>query len=183
MEKYSALRKKTLIKQKSFTLIEFVIVIGLVGILSAASSVYIVDVINSWRYASFRNEVVWRARIALIRMDREIRMAKSITTAQNSTITFTVTDGILLTADSNDDTVTYTYNAGSHSLERTLNGTMAILSQNVYDLTFSYYDSSGAITTDPDQIKLIGFLLEVRSGTSANAQVKKLSLKVYPRNL
>ena len=52
---------------KGVTLIELIVVMMVVGILTAASSMYIKETVDLWRFLNFRSEVVSQGRMALMK--------------------------------------------------------------------------------------------------------------------
>lgn len=157
----------------AFTLIELIMVIVIVGVLTAASSMYIKETMDLWRFLSFRNEVVSQVRLALIRMQREIRLVKddlSVLTATASRFRF---------IDLHDNTIDYQL-SGSNLMRNS-----DILAANVTSLTFTYYNNTNTLISTPlvspnlTDIYRIGITLVIWSGN----QTKTLFSQVYPRNL
>ncbi|MBU1366304.1 MAG: type II secretion system GspH family protein, partial [Candidatus Omnitrophica bacterium] len=64
-------------RSRSFTLIEFIVVITIVGILTVGLSTYIIKGIDLWQLITFRNEITASGRLALFRMGREIKRIKN----------------------------------------------------------------------------------------------------------
>lgn len=175
--------------QKSFTLIEMVMVIVIVGILMGASSMYIKETIDLWRFLNFRNEVTAQGRMAFERMSREIREVKLRTqsyepiqsAAANSFRFISVIEGT-------DTDVTFSLSAGN--LQRTV-ASANVLASNVSSLQFCYYNKPGdpapcapacsctVAAADLSRIYRVVIKMDVTSG----GQVKHLETQVYPRNL
>ena len=175
--------------RKGTTLIELVMVIVIVGILAGASSMYIKETIDLWRFLNFRNEVVSQGRMALFRMEREIRQVKdpySIALADSGDLRFTAID---LDEDENDDTVEFFRNA-SDELRRIFNGSPAQgyilvspVTNPVGNPIFTYYDSNNSQLATPvgdrSTIRRIGVELWIQAGS----QTKILKSQIYLRNL
>jgi prepilin-type N-terminal cleavage/methylation domain-containing protein len=161
---------------RAVTLIELAMVIVIVGVLAGVSSMYIRETINLWRFLTFRSEVVAQGRLALIRMDREIRQVKdknSISTASATQFQFT---------DISDNSINF-YLSGNN-LMRKLNALNPdVLASDVTVLNFKYYgrDNSELArpVADTTQIYRIGIELTVESGGQSNT----LKSQVYPRNI
>jgi len=128
-------------KNKGFTLIEVIITITVVGIVSVIIGSMLLGIVKAWTFKFNRNDMLWDGRLALDRMTREIRTVKdstSVTTATSSQFRFTDTG--------NKD---ITYSLSSTNLNRTENGTVNLLAENVSTLTFTYYNSSDAVIPNP----------------------------------
>lgn len=156
--------------------------IVIVGALVGGSAMYIKEIIGLWRFLSFRSEAVSQARMALVRISREIRQANSINTAQSSRINFDAADLGADDADLVDDTVEFYLN-NSNELRRVFNddnsGQGYVLASGVSGPVFVYYAADKAVTAQTDQIKMISITLTVSAGN----QSKTLKTLVYPRNL
>lgn len=159
--------------RKGITIIEFIIVISIVGILAAVSSLYISETINLWQFLSFRNELVSQERMALMRMVREIRQINddfSVITANAARFQFD---------DINDNRIDYRLQ-GVDLMRNT-----DVLISGVDSLAFTYYDENntviGAPVVSPGRTNIyrIEITLTVRFGN----QSKTLTSRVYPRNL
>lgn len=155
------------------TLIELVMVITVVGILTGVSSMYIKETIGLWRFLSFRSEAVAQGRLALLRVEREVRQIQndtSVRIAEASRFQFD---------DMGATTITFELSADNLLLNSD------ILAGGVSDLTFAYYDSSGLEIAAPDvfpsptNIRRIDISFTIGSG----GQNKTLTTRVYPRNL
>lgn len=168
--------------QKGVTIIELIMAIVIVGALVGGSAMYIKEIIGLWRFLSFRSEAVSQARIALVRISREIRQANSINTAQSSRINFGAADLGEDDVDLLDDTVEFYLN-NSNELRRVFNsdnsGQGYVLASGVSGPIFVYYDADKAVTAQIDRIKMISITLTVTAAT----QSKTLRTLVYPRNL
>jgi prepilin-type N-terminal cleavage/methylation domain-containing protein len=160
-------------KKSGLTIIELVMVIAIVGIVAGLSSVYINEVIDTYRLVSFRMESVAQMRGAIDRMSREIRQIKnstSVLAASANLFRFNCVDN-----------TTISYNLSGTNLLR--NNSM--LASGIGRLNFTYYNNTGGIVAAPDvypdvtDIVRIKIELEARSA----AQNKNLSVQVFPRNL
>ncbi len=132
-------------KQKGFTLIELVIVIVISAILIANSSGLMVQGFNSFVNAKSIIQNNWQNSVALECMVRDfhaIRSSSDIAAISNASITYT---------DVSANTITYSIN-GYSQLVRTMNSIGQILADDMGSLSFSYYDSTGAVTTTPSSV-------------------------------
>lgn len=163
--------KKKKNSARGVTLIELIIVITTVGVLTAVSSMYIKEVIDLWRFTTFRNELVSQGRMALLRMAREIRQLRdsnSISSADVAAFNF---------FDATDTAISYQL-TGNNLLRNS-----DILISGVTSLAFTYYDRSNNSLAAPvgttTQIYRIDITLQLSSG----GQTKSLTLDVFPRSL
>ncbi|MCM8800679.1 MAG: prepilin-type N-terminal cleavage/methylation domain-containing protein [Candidatus Omnitrophica bacterium] len=163
-------------KKKGITLIELIMVIIIVAVLVGVSSMYIKEIIDLWRFLSFRNEVVSEVRLALSRMQREIREVRdslSISVASVNQFQFT---------DINENSINF-YLSGNNLMRNSY-----ILAGNVTSLKFCYYNFDNQPSCLPEcncsvsnfsDISRIVIEIQVTSG----GQTKILRTQVYPRNL
>jgi prepilin-type N-terminal cleavage/methylation domain-containing protein len=154
-------------KNAGFSLIEIVMVIIIIGIIAAIASRILMQGVSAYLTNINIINSDWQGRIALERMVRDIRAIRSptdITTASASTLAFTNTSGTSISYTLSGSTIT-------------LNGN--VLADGIASLTFTYYDSSNAITATPSAIRYILISINV---TQNNTNLT-LNTSVYPRNL
>lgn len=175
-------------KQKAFTLVEFIIVMVVLIIISAGSSLLLTQGFSA--YYTGRNilDADWQARVAIERMMRDIRAIGSrgyISTATNNT---TIPPTLAFT-DINGNTITYTLNS-SQQLTRTntgQNGSPQILADNIQTLTFAYYGATGILITLPAsptqaQLNTIRYIV-ISLNISYNNISFTITSTVYPWNV
>ena len=152
---------------KSFTLIEVVIVIVIVGVLATGMGLFSQKVvIDSVRLVDFRSELNNEFNRALIRMSREIKMIKdadSINIAGTELFEF---------VDVSDNTVTYSVSG----TELMRNG--EVLCSYVDSLQFIYIDREGNSTTSVENVWLVKMYMKLKKGD----EEKSLGMVVHPRN-
>lgn len=127
--------------KKGFTLIELVIVIVIIGVIAGVVGYILLAAADAWTFKFNRADLLADGRLAMNRMVREIREIKratNVTTATPSHFRFT-----------NVDDVDIAYSRTSTDLNRTADSTANVLAENVSNLTFTYYDSSGATIATP----------------------------------
>ncbi|MCX5715690.1 MAG: prepilin-type N-terminal cleavage/methylation domain-containing protein [Candidatus Omnitrophica bacterium] len=124
--------------KKSYTLIELVVVMVVIGVVLAIGAPLLIQTAGAWSYASrFQSNAVLSAIVAQNRMSREIRRLKndnSITTADASQLAFT---------DLNNNAITF--NLSGNTLMRNSDG----LLDSVTSLAFTFYDDGGAAIAVP----------------------------------
>ena len=120
--------------------------IVVLGIISVVASMYIVQVFNSWIFINTQKTMGSSDRLAIYRMVREIRMTN--TTA--NILTFTA--GTYSFKDPANNTITYTQ-TGTNLMRNTdiLAGDLV----NPGGLTFTYLDSTGAVTAVQSSISVV----------------------------
>lgn len=148
--------------KNGFSLIELIIVVVLVGIMAGVGTPLIANLVRSLQLSIDRKNLSENADVALRRMAREIRRLQNVTsiiTATNSSYSFIDIDG---------NTIQFSLN--STTLERTLNGTVDALADNVSNLTFTYYDDenntiiSPTVSPSATDIRLIDIDLTFNEG-------------------
>ena len=163
---------------KGVTIIELIMVIIIVGILAGVSSLYIKQVIDQWRFLSFRNEAVSQVKAALFRMTREIRQI------QDSASVFVADASRLQFTDINNQIINYQLSGTN------VTRNADILATDIQSLKFCYYAQDNTPVCTPacgcnvasvnlTTVHHIGMEITVQSGT----QSKTLKTQVYPRNL
>lgn len=128
-----------------FTLMEMVVVIVILGIIASVGAIVMRDGFLGFRRGQEIVRADWQGRIALERMERELRTVRSATAADLVTgvagqVTFTNTSGTV---------IVYRRNAATSQLERSQDGgtTFQPLADFVSSLSFSYWQSDGITST------------------------------------
>jgi len=151
----------------SFTLIELVTVIAILGILAGIGAPLAITLVESFDYSLYRKDLSEKSNSALRRISRELRRIKddtSVYTASQTTFSFVVDD-------SGDHTIQF--NLNGTNLERIYDGTTDTLLSDVASLSFTYLDSSGTelstVLANPDStnIKFIDLAFTVSSGNNS----------------
>jgi prepilin-type N-terminal cleavage/methylation domain-containing protein len=133
-------------RQNGFTLIELILVILIVGVLSAFSSRFIAQGLNAFITAQNVTDTTWQARLAYTRLIRDLRQIRSpadITTFTASECAFTDITG-----------ASFDYVFSGTTLM--LNG--QVLSDGITG-TFSYFDKNIAAASTTATIQYITFQL------------------------
>lgn len=159
-------------KHAGFTLLELIMVIMIISIISALGSRILSQGFTS--YFNSKNLIAadWQARIALERMQRDIRAIRSpsdITTATASQLVFVNTSG---------NTIAYSL-SGANLVRQSNAGAAQVLADGVTSLVFSYYDLNGVVTATLANIRYITISLNV----TLNNTNFSVTTSVYPRNL
>jgi len=165
--------------RKGFTIIEVIMVIVLMGIFSYGISIYVVRVIDSWKFLSQRYELEQNGKLALdfiVRGCKEIGIDSfsnpAISSGSSTDITFTDTDS---------ETVSYSYSSG------TVYKNSQPLVKNATSFEIKYYDQlnneidpgDGSLTTA--QINDIWYLY-VRFVLTKGDQAAVYSSYIFPKN-
>ncbi len=158
--------------EAGFTLVELVLVIVLLGIVSAVAAVPLMEGARIFTSGEVRADLNNQGRLAVERMAREIRMARSRTAAD---LPGCCSAGTLSFVDLNGSAIAYTTAAGNTI---TRNG-MALAAGDTVVLNFSYFQQNGVtLATLATQVWSIQIDLTVtRSGESQAYRVR-----VHPRN-
>ena len=166
-------------RRRGFTLIELVVVMVLLGFLSAVGAKMIAGTMET-SYITTRNHTSGsQARYAMERITREIRETAfsatgySIATMGASSIVFTKEDGTV---------VTITYSANSMTLGYT-GGTTSTLSNQLVSgatNTFQYRDQLGGTTADKEDVRFVEVTLAFAN--SVTGQTETLRNRVFLRN-
>lgn len=147
--------------KNGFTLIEFIMVIALSGLIFLALAQSAVITIRSWDIVLSGNLLIGQAEVAFSRMAREIRQIQnetSLLTAQASSISFTNADGVQIT-----------YDIQGNQLRRFFNSATNVAIDDVTALTFQYLDEDGNIIANP-----------VTSPSATNVRMVRMTISITP---
>jgi prepilin-type N-terminal cleavage/methylation domain-containing protein len=164
--------RHSLKKQIGFTLIELIIVIMILGIIAGIGSKILSQAFLGYFDNKYLVESDWQARLALERMQRDIRAIRS--TADISTATATQ----LAFIDTNSDTITYSLSSAK-LYRQTNSNTAQVLADGIQSITFSYFDKNGTTTAVAANIRYITISLNV----TLNNTNYIINTSVYGRNL
>ena len=158
---------------KGFTLIEIIVVIVILCIVSGITIKFLVDSLRIYTMTVNQKTLFDEGKLALERMCRDIRDARSITSpiagGSGSLITFTRTNATGLNQDIANETITFQLNGSTLEKVKTSPAATSAMAGNV----------SGFIVTRgaaDDEIKIV-ITLSLGSGENVTLQTK-----VYPKN-
>jgi prepilin-type N-terminal cleavage/methylation domain-containing protein len=150
--------------QRGFTLIEIIVVIVILSIVSVITIKFLVDSMRIYTMTVNQKTLFDEGKLALERMCRDIRDARSITGTTASSVTFVRDDATA--QDSAGETITFRLNGGS--LEKVKAGTGYAMASNV---------TAFAVANATNEIQLTS-TLSLTSGENVTLQTR-----VYPKNL
>jgi prepilin-type N-terminal cleavage/methylation domain-containing protein len=157
---------------RGFTLIEIIIVIVILAIASAITIKFLADSFRVYTMTVNQKTLLDEGKLALERMCRDIRDAKSITGVTANSVTFVRTNATAydsgLPGDTTGETITFRWNGGTNPLEKVKAGTGYAMASNVNAFT---------VTNATDEIQL-QLTLSLTSGENVTLQTR-----VYPKNL
>jgi len=165
--------------KKGFTLIEVMIVTGLIAVLTGAVSWVFIVGLKTWSSGMDRTDIREGGVLAMERMVRDLSQAGPITAATTTAITFTAD----VDNDSVNETVTFSRDA-NNNLIRTVDGAAITLTPNAQTLTFSYTDLNNNTLTPPltgaqlDSIRVVTVVLTMNKAN----ETYTLSSSAYTRN-
>jgi prepilin-type N-terminal cleavage/methylation domain-containing protein len=151
---------------KGFTLIEIIIVIVILSIVSGITIKFLIDSLKIYTMTVNQKTLFDEGKLALERMGRDIRDARSITSVTASSITFERTNATA--QDSAGESITFRWNGGTNPLEKVKAGTGYPMASNITAFT---------VTNATNEIQL-QLTLQLTSGENVTLQTK-----VYPKNL
>jgi prepilin-type N-terminal cleavage/methylation domain-containing protein len=174
LNKNSEFRNPNSAFQTGFTLIEIIIVIVILSIVSAITIKFLVDGLRIYTMTVNQKTLFDEGKLALERMCRDIRDAKSITGVTATSITFVRTNATFsdsgLPGNLVGETITFQRNAGASTLEK-------VKASPVVTSTLASNVSAFAVTNATNEIQL-QLTLQLASGENVTLQTK-----VYPENL
>lgn len=158
--------------QRGFTLIEIIIVIIIISIISAITINFLINSMRIYTMTVNQKTLFDEGKLALERMCRDIRDARSITSpasgSSGSSITFTRTNATAL--DVADETITFQLTGSTLEKVKSSPSVTSALASNVSTFTVSRGSTNDEIT--------IVLSLSLSSGENV-----RLQTKVYPKNL
>jgi prepilin-type N-terminal cleavage/methylation domain-containing protein len=177
-----AVAMQPLARNAGFTLVEFIVVIILAGIIFGFGSTLIGKLFSSYAVKQDVTDADWQAKVALERMARELRMARSATAADLDIASLTQ----IRLVDTDGNGVCFYRNAAANRLMRSADGPATacgttspqVLADNVSALGFSYWDNTGATTATVTSVYYITVSVTVTEGVY-NASFRT---NIRPRN-
>jgi len=151
---------------KGFTLIEIIIVIVILSIVSGITIKFLIDSLKIYTMTVNQKTLFDEGKLAMERMCRDIRDARSITLVTASSITFVRNNATA--QDSAGESITFRWNGGANPLEKVKAGTGYSMAINVTAFT---------VTNATNEIQL-QLTLQLTSGENVILQTKS-----YPKNL
>ncbi len=155
--------------QKGFTLIEMIIVITVISIIAGIASMIILEGIKSYQAEVSLSDIHNQGRLAIERMAREIRLIRSATAADISTMTATN----IVFNDVNGANIQFSF--AGNTISRGGN----TLANNVQSLTFSYYQQDG--TTAAATAAQVWYV-QISLTTVNRGETLSMRVRVHPRN-
>jgi prepilin-type N-terminal cleavage/methylation domain-containing protein len=153
---------------KGFTLIEVVVVIVILSIVSAITIKFLTDSLRIYTMTVNQKTLFDEGKLALERMCRDIRDARSITGTTATSVTFVRNNATV--QDIAGETIIFQRNAGASTLEK-------VKVSPVVTITMAANVSAFAVTYATNEIQL-QLTLQLTSGENVTLQTK-----VYPKNL
>ena len=157
-------------KIQGFTLVEIVITIVLLGIVSGLAAMIIMQGVMSYGDEQARSNVHYQARLAMVRMGREIRQIRSradITTMLNVDLRFT---------DVNGSNIGFTW--VNPNLSRWNGVGNDVLASGIAAFTFSYYQQDGVTVATPTNVWVVEIAMTAQQG----GESLQMRSRVHPRN-
>ena len=170
--------------QRGFTLIEIIIVIVILSIVSVITIKFLIDSLQIYTMTVNQKTLYDEGKLALERMCRDIRDAKSISSpasgSSGSSITFVRNNATAfdsgLPADTTGETIIFQRNAGASTLEKVKASPSA--TRTMADDVSSFTVTRGAAATSNLNQITLALTLSRTSGENVSLQTV-----VYPKNL
>jgi prepilin-type N-terminal cleavage/methylation domain-containing protein len=163
--------------QKGFTLIEIIIVIVILGIVSAITIKFLTDGLRIYTMTVNQKTLFDEGKLALERMCRDIRDARSITTpapgGSGSTITFL--RGNSTTQDVADESITFQLTGSTLEKVKSLPSATSAMAFNVTTFTVT---RGQAATNNENEITI-----QLNLALTGSLERVDLQTRVYPKNL
>lgn len=156
-------------KSKAFTVLEVIFVVGLLSLIVVAIAPYFHTIVASWEVKDRQLEVLQLGRVGMGEMTRTIKGATQFITANNTTFEFNDTDGNIRG-----------FQLNGTSLEKEIGEAWDELAESVDNLTFTYYDREGNVTSALGSIRSIEIAMVI-SDSDGKVDPVTFSSRVTPR--
>jgi len=163
--------------KKSFTFIELVIAIIVLGILALVAIHPLVGFYNLWSFSNYKMEILWGATTVIQDMAKNMRMAKdknSIYTASSTQFEFDI-------ENPSGGTSRIRYQLSGDKLYKNGN----VFMDNIGSLSFAYYDNSdsliGSPLVSPNETNIRS--VEIDLNLTSGGETVSLKSKIKCRNL
>ena len=176
--RYSELRTPNSELQRGFTLIEIIVVIVILSTISAISIYFLVNSLKTYSMVVNQKVLFDEGKLALERMCREIRDARSITLpaggGSSNSITFTKTNAT--SQDLANENITFQLNPTNPTILEKIKSSPPANPGMAFNVT-RFWVTRGAAPNNENEIT-IELNLQLTSGENVALQTK-----IYPRNL
>lgn len=169
--------EKILKKRLGFTLLETVLVIAIIGILTAAVTPIAVSWVGAYNATLNTSVTLDKLRYATERMARELREVRSTSSGyQFSTMG---ASSLAFTQDTTGRTVTIAQSGTNITLSYSdVAGVTPVLTDQVSSLVFRYFKQDGATeTTDQALVRYVEISLALLQGTQTYSQRTRVRLR------
>lgn len=168
--------------QRGYTLAELLVAIAVVGLLMSGLFLTLREGQTAYQYGSTRVEVQQNARVALARIMRELRAARSFTTTSATDVKFKF-------LDDTGTNIEVEYLLGGTNLQRNQTGAAGqpeTLIGGVQSLAITYFDVSNVVTTTPANVRSVDIKITTRPEdptlAAANVRTAVVQSRVRVRN-
>lgn len=155
-------------KKRGFTLVELVLVLGLLGVMIGVLAPWLINSVRSYDLITTRRTMLGQVRAGFDRMIREVRLIpgqSQIIATSATSFQFQYPTGTSIT-----------YSLSGTNLMRNSD----VLIPNVTSLSFTYYDQSGNTTTTPANVRSV--TMQVTATTTSSATPYTVRTRVFIRN-
>lgn len=160
---------------KGFTLVEIVITIVLIGIISGIAVMIILQGVKAYSDEQSRSDVHYQARLAVERTAREIRLVRSATAGDITTMTATN----LQFNDINGNNIQFQRIGGAAPYSITRNG--LVLANDIQSVAISYYQNDGITAVTPATVTTLWFV-DISVTAQKGAETIQTRTRVHPMN-
>ncbi len=162
-------------KSNGFTLVEIVITIVLIGIISGIAAMILLRGARVYSDEQSRSDVHYQARLAVERMAREIRLIRSATATDITTMTATN----LQFNDISGNNIQFQRTGASAPYSITRNG--SALANNIQSVAISYYQNDGTTAVTLATVTTLWFV-DISVTAQEGAETVQMRTRVHPRN-
>jgi type IV pilus assembly protein PilW len=186
-------------KNSGFSLIELMVAMGIGMVVLAAVTTTFMSQTRFYSAQEQINQMEQNARGALDLITRELKMAgyepaggpfDGVTYSPSQLLIQADLDssGAISTSSSANEQITYAYDSTNQRITRKVGtGAAEVLAENITAFTFSYLDSSGAVTTTSASIRQVRIDITARTASPdpnyGGYQTYQVSATITPPNL
>jgi prepilin-type N-terminal cleavage/methylation domain-containing protein len=166
---------------QGFTLIEMVMVIVILGILTALTAPIFSQGLTAARLTTENLSTLAKLRYATERLAREIRQVNH-NGGSYDVSTMAATNMVFTKADTVSTTVSITVSGATITLAYSAPAVFGVLTDEVSNMSFAYYDNNGAVTASSADLAFVEINLTLQNPTTGGSYSQRTRVALRDRS-